>query len=101
LQGFDQRRQSGVGTFLTREQIDAKHANATSDLFRMMPSVRLVRTSLGMGVRFNSNMNVRGRGNTLCVPMIWLDGQKAPGMEVDDLRAQDIEAIELYRGAAT
>jgi iron complex outermembrane receptor protein len=101
LQGFDQRRQSGVGTFLTREQIDAKHANNTSDLFRMMPAVRLVKTSLGMGVRFNSNMTVRGRGNVLCVPTLWLDGQKAPGMEVDDLRAQDIEAIELYRGAAT
>jgi len=63
-----------------------------------MPSVRLVRTAMGLGVRFQGSMNTRGRGGALCVPMMWIDGQKAPGMEVDDLRTGDIEGIELYRG---
>lgn len=101
MQGFDQRRATGMGNFLTREQIEKRNASSMSDLFRTMPAVRLVRTSMGMGVRFASSMTTtttRGRGSALCVPMMWIDGQKAPGMEVDDLRTGDIEGIELYRG---
>jgi hypothetical protein len=105
FQGFDQRRARGIGTFVTREQIDARNTTVPSDLFRTLPQVRLVRAGSGMGVRFPSTQTIRstnGRGgSSMCVPMIWLDGQKVPGMEVDDLRATDIEAIELYRGAAT
>ena len=33
--------------------------------------------------------------------MIWLDGQRAPGMELDDIPAVDVEAMELYRGVST
>ncbi len=101
FQGFDQRRQRGIGTFVTREQIDAQNTTVPSDLLRTIPQVRLVRAGSGLGVRFPSNQMLRGRGSSLCVPMIWLDGQKVPGMEIDDLRATDIEGIELYRGPAT
>src|SRR2546430_2542726 len=101
FQGFDQRRAQGVGTFITREQIDARNTLTPSDLFRSIPQVRLVRSGSGMGIRFPTNTFVRGRGSDLCMPMIWLDGQRATGMEIDDLRATDIEAIEMYRGAST
>ena len=104
FQGFDQRYRRGIGTFITREQIDARNTMVPSDLFRTLPAVRLVRAGSGMGVRFPSNQMVRGGGrgsNNLCIPMVWVDGQKLPGMEIDDLRATDIEAIEVYRGAAT
>jgi hypothetical protein len=37
----------------------------------------------------------------LCVPLIWVDGQAAPGLEIDDILATDIHAIELYKGAST
>lgn len=99
--GFEQRRERGIGTFVTRDQIDARNTMTPSDLFRTMPQARLVRVSAGMGVRFPSSGQMRGRGPGLCVPMLWLDGQKAPGMEIDELRASDIEAMEVYRGAAT
>lgn len=101
FQGFDQRRARGIGTFVTREQIDAQHTSTPSDLFRTIPQVRLVHAGMGMGIRFPSNQVIRGRGSSFCAPLIWLDGQKVPGMEIDDLRATDIEAIELYRGVAT
>ena len=100
FQGFDQRHERGNGTFVTREQIDAQNTVTASDLFRTIPQVRLVRAGAGVGVRFPSNQAFRGRGSTLCTPMLWLDGQQMPGMEIDDVRATDIEAIELYRGAA-
>ena len=51
-----------------------------------------------------TSINPMGRGSRfgeLCQPMIWLDGQRAAGLEIDDLRSGDIQAIEMYRGAST
>jgi hypothetical protein len=103
---FEQRRARGVGTFVTRDQIDARNTSSPSDLFRTMPQVRLVRVSSGFGVRFPSSATMTGlsgrRGAPqVCSPMLWVDGQKAPAMEIDELRSSDIEAIEVYRGAST
>jgi len=100
FQGFDQRKARGIGTFITRDQIDDRHTTTTSDLFRSMPSVRLVRSGSGMGIRFPSSGIVR-KGPSYCVPLIWVDGQATPGLEIDDILATDIHAIELYRGAST
>jgi hypothetical protein len=36
-----------------------------------------------------------------CTPLLWVDGQKVPGLEIDDILASDIHAIEIYRGVAT
>jgi hypothetical protein len=36
-----------------------------------------------------------------CNPLIWVDGQQAPGLEIDDILASDIHAIEVYRGPST
>lgn len=101
--GFDQRRRQGIGTFITREQIDAHGSSTPSDIFRQVPQVRLIRANGGMGIRFPSSMTSirRGPGAGLCAPMIWLDGQAAPGLEIDDLRSGDIQGIEVYRGSAT
>jgi hypothetical protein len=101
LAGFDQRRVRGIGTFITRDQILARNTGTTSDMFRSVPQVRLVRVPSGLGIRFQSNTFIRGKGRSMCAPMMWLDGQRAPGMEVDDIRATDIEGIELYRGVST
>jgi len=99
--GFDERRARGVGSFVTRAQIDASNTGTPTDLLRNLPQVRVVRSGGRLLVRFPSNMSVRGRGSALCTPMMWLDGQRAAGMEIDDMRATDIEAIEVYRGAST
>jgi hypothetical protein len=97
VEEFYRRRALGTGTYFTREEIQARHARSTSDVLRTMPGVRFVRTSSGLGVRFNTTSIIRRD----CMPMIWIDGQKAPAMEVDDIPINDIEAIELYSGAAT
>jgi hypothetical protein len=53
-------------------------------------------------------MIVRGRlrfaafgRNTVCQPNVYLDGTKAPGMEVDEITAQSVQAIELYANMST
>jgi hypothetical protein len=98
--GFEERRQKGIGTFITRDKIDSQHTVMTSDLFRTLPTVRLVRTPSGWGARFPSSVGMKGSRGP-CVPLLWVDGQKAPGLEIDDILATDIHAIEIYRGVAT
>ena len=46
----------------------------------------------GSGVRFAAFASTKSN----CSPTLWLDGQRARNMEVDDVNATDIEAIELY-----
>ena len=97
IEDFYRRRVKGVGTYWTRDDIEQYNTQRTSDVLRGAPGIRLVRVSSGMGVRFNSTSIVRRD----CTPMIWMDGQRAPGLEVDDILARDIEGIELYGGPAT
>jgi hypothetical protein len=99
---YEKRRQRGIGTFLTRKDLDKLNTSYPSDAFRRLPGMRFVNVSGGMGVRFMSAVGMRGGGRGGdCIPTIWIDGQAAPGMEIDEIRAQDIHGMEIYRGAST
>jgi Carboxypeptidase regulatory-like domain/TonB-dependent Receptor Plug Domain len=98
VEEFYFRRAQGLsGVFFTRDDISNQRASTPSDLMRTTPGVRLVRVGSGKGVRFPGNTGIR-RGD--CQPVVWLDGQSAPGMELDDIPLHDIEGIELYRGVS-
>ena len=93
LRDFDERKAQGRGQYYTREQIVARNTLRTSDVVRDARGVHLVRLRSGaFGVRFASFANKQPN----CVPTLWLDGQRARGMEVDEIPANDIEAMELY-----
>jgi hypothetical protein len=98
VEEFYRRRVQGLGTYVTREDIEKRWGGAPSDMLRNTPGIRFVRVvGGGRGVRFpNTSINRRD-----CAPMIWVDGQKAPGMEIDEIVLADIEGIELYNGPAT
>ena len=100
IQSFDRRRAQGLGTFITPGEIEGRRASVASDIFRQVPVVRLVHTPTGFGIRFPTILSMR-RSAEDCVPMIWVDGQRAPGLEIDEIRSGDIAAIEIYRGAST
>lgn len=95
---YFRRAQGMAGVFFTRDDIANQRASTPSDLMRATPGVRLVRVATGKGVRFQGTTGIR-RGD--CQPVVWLDGQAAPGMELDDIPLNDIEGIELYRGTST
>jgi len=99
IEDFYRRRARGVGTYFTREEIMNRGARTTSDVFRSTPGIRLVRANGGQGIRFSSAQSLKGRN--ACIPLLWIDGQHAQGMEVDEIPVNDIEGIELYRGPAT
>lgn len=95
---FEDRRAAGLGVFVTREDIVKRNTLRLSDVMRGQRGVHLVRLSNGSyGVRFAA---FAGRERN-CAPEIWIDGQRARGMEIDDIPANTVEAIELYRSTAT
>jgi len=92
LRDFEDRRSKGRGQFFDREQIVGRNTLRTSEVLRGARGVRLQRLrSGGNGVRFASYSKI-----PTCIPSLWLDGQLVRDMEVDDVPANQIEAIELY-----
>ena len=93
IQGFYARRARGIGTFITRDDLEARHARVATDALDV-PGIALVHTRYGTAVRFTTGASLRRN----CSPTLWIDGQRAPRMELDDIPVNDIEGIELYHG---
>jgi hypothetical protein len=96
LRDFYRHRQSGIGYFLDRREIESKNAQRISDILRRVPGTRMMpdrggRTTMRMA---------RSAGGRDCPPDVWVDGVRASGMQVDDVPLGDVEALELYRGPA-
>lgn len=99
--GFYEREQHGVGSFLTRYEIEKRGGTTLSDALRHVPGVRMRRAD-----RSGRRWEVQLR-NTRCPPSIVLDGviMRADGpvrlqdMPMDDLVSLgDIDGIEIYHG---
>jgi outer membrane receptor protein involved in Fe transport len=99
IEDFYVRRTQGIGTFITRQQIEALRTTHSTDALRQVPGIQLFRTRSGDNtVRFTGTSSINHRD---CPPNLWLDGQHVSNMELDQIPANDIEGIELYRGAST
>jgi hypothetical protein len=90
---FYRRRSQGLGTFLTREMIDARRAQKSEDLLRMITGVR-----------------IRYRGSTPSIQFlrcdkvnVYIDGIRSHDgfRDYSALSPLDIEAMEVYHGLAT
>jgi hypothetical protein len=93
LRDFDARRAIGNGIFVTREEIAARNTTRLTDVLQNRRGIRVVRLRSGVsGVRFAAYSH--GRAN--CSPNVWVDGQWARGLEVDEIPANEVEAIEVY-----
>ena len=90
LRNFEKRRASGIGTFITREEIVARGSSRLSDLLRSKRGVNVVRGKVRFAA-YNA-----GSRTTSCQPDIWLDGTRSQGMEIDELPSNTVEAMELY-----
>jgi len=92
LHEFYQRKEQRAAFARFLEQSDIRRAGVmhSSEMFRTVPGV-VLRTASG--------------GNTLrirdCQPMVWLDGQRVPGAELDEvIQPTDIAAMEFYPSSA-
>lgn len=94
IRGFEERRERGLGQFVTRDEIVDRGSQKLTDILRSKKGVMIVRGRL----RFAAFVGSR---SVNCQPNVFLDGTRAPGMEVDEIAAQSIEAIELYPNLST
>jgi hypothetical protein len=99
MRGFNERFKAKLGgLFITRDDIAQRNSLLLSDVLQTRRGVQLVRLgSRRYGVRFPT---YAGRGLN-CTPDMWLDGQRALGMEIDDIPANTVEAMELYDSFAS
>lgn len=93
LRGFYQRRQQRgtFARFLEHDDIKRMGPTNASELFRNVPGINISsRGSGGNAIRIRS-----------CQPMVWVDGQRVPGAELDEVVLPgDIAAIEFYPSSA-
>jgi len=97
--GFEARKSRGFGTFITREQIDKKNPRVTTDLFRTVSGVKLLRESGTPTV-----VSTRLGTTAYCPVRYFIDGASYQlyGQSIDTMiQVADIGAIEVYPGGAT
>ncbi len=96
LAGFWERRSHGFGSFVTRDEIEKKMSSDFTDLVRQIPSVKVSTLNGRKFIGF-----YRNAGNPTCPPQYFVDGQRIEQGSPDEFTPSDVEAIEVYAGAAT
>ena len=92
LRGFDDRRATGVGVFVTRQEIEKRNATWLADVLR---------TARGVVMSRNHQLRFTNYQAKNCNPMVWMDGQQARGLSLDAVSAMDVEGVELYQSVST
>jgi hypothetical protein len=108
LRGFYERMQRGFGRYITREEIEARHAVQVGDVLRNIPNLRATAGRMGS----SSGGFTHGSTGDRCGVVFFLDGLQLnqPAIAgrysprdfaIDDyVNAQEVEGIEIYRGEA-
>ena len=99
LAGFWSRKSQGFGHYLTRDDIVKRDAHEFTDLVRMIPSVTVQMKNGRPTIRFPRYGQSSIRAD--CPPLYWVDGQRVENATPDEFPPSDMEAIEIYSGAAT
>lgn len=99
MAGFERRRATTFGTFITREEIERVQPRRLSQLFYMVPGVRVIRSPTDPANTILSTT----RSGSVCEMDYYLDGIRQPlntGFTIDLLPPEDIEGIEIYTGSS-
>jgi hypothetical protein len=109
LVAFHQRAQTNsFGRYITEAMIAKAHTPYVSDLMRTLPGVTVRPTrvvpgsasKIGNTVRFR-NCGVQRESPEANGPLVWLDGVRMPGAEIDEVtQVADVAAIEVYPSLA-
>jgi hypothetical protein len=89
---YDHRQQRGsFARFLELADIRRIAPTSASELFRSVPGITIRAATTG-----GNTIRIRG-----CQPTVWVDGQRIPGAELDDVvQPSDIGGIEFYPSSA-
>ena len=99
--GFEERRRTGLGKYLTAADIERRGAIVTTDVFRAISGVRIERDAES----FDSQVLVRGATSDWCAPTIIVNGMRMSLVTAADLdtmmRPREIASVEIYTGIST
>ena len=101
LIAFNERSATNsFGQYVTEEMLAKLRPQHASDALRTVSGVTLRPAKYGNLVRLRG-CGVRGQATERPGPLIWLDGVRLPGAEIDDVtRGPDIAGIEVYSSFA-
>lgn len=109
--GFDVRRRGGLATFVTADQIAARHFMQTIDVFRTIPGVELDRNGTVAIQRGEIKVKKVCAGAQLLVdgvpmapgpaPLNARDGAKSTAFDINEIPVSSIRGIEIYSGPAS
>ena len=91
MEGFYERKDRGMGRFMSRDDIERRNPFRVTDLFRTMAGIRVQPGQSGQ-----QNRILLSRG---CEPAVFIDGRRTSqgARFIDDLISTgDLEALEVY-----
>lgn len=104
------RKSLGMGTFLTREQLEARPATQTYQLFQNIPGLKISQHGTQWFIRSQrcpATLPQAGpppdldRDHPQLFPIVFIDGFRVRGLgTLSRINPGEIEAIEVYQGAA-
>ncbi|MBA4072668.1 MAG: hypothetical protein C0497_12655 [Gemmatimonas sp.] len=98
--GFEERKRTGLGRYLTSTDLERRGALFTSDAFRNLPGTRLERTETGERI-----ILVRSAFGEWCQPSVHIDGLYMWNLTADDIDGmvslRYVKGIEVYTEATT
>lgn len=108
LEGYKRRLETGLGYYITREEVEARNPAFVSDLLREVPGVQLSGGTVGA----RPSVRMARASSRNCATQIWVDGFLVNRRDIlsgrpEDFRIDDVvipssvEGIEVYRGLST
>jgi hypothetical protein len=106
--GFDLRRRSGMGSYITNDEIEAKHFTDTEQAFRAIPGVEVDRAGHVGISRGEISINAVCAGAQVFVDGVAMGGSsvgisktQSKAFSINEISLSSIRGIEVYRGPAT
>jgi hypothetical protein len=91
---LERRKKMGGGIYISREDIEERQPQLTSDMLRGLPRVEVSPYRFGVPeIRI-------GTGAMACLPKYYVDGVLMQDYNLDETGPDDIEDMEIYRGVA-
>jgi hypothetical protein len=96
--GFYERQRAGLGTFLTRADIEEIQPRFLSDVLRRAGGIQVGTSSRGLPpTRIRGQQTITGG----CPVQYFVDGVVTTALSIDEVRPDDVDGIEIYRGSST
>jgi hypothetical protein len=97
---FNQRMARGVGSFVTRAEIEKRQPGSISELLRTLPGVHISQRMAGEPQPVDMQRSRNSSMQSSCTVQLYVDGQPYPNGNVDDFPPLTLEGVEVYRSAS-